>query len=48
VHLLSCADVQVTLEIQARSAEGFPENIVRIVSKNSRALGLRSSGFEPE
>lgn len=48
VHLLNGSDVQVTLEIQARSAEGFPENVVRIVSENSRALQFRNSGFEPE
>jgi len=48
VHLLSCADVHVSLEIQARSAEGFPENIMRIVSENSRALRFRIRNFEPE
>ncbi|MDI9616722.1 MAG: Swt1 family HEPN domain-containing protein [Methanothrix sp.] len=48
VHLLNGSDVQVTLEIQARSAEGFPENVVRIVSENSRALQFRNHGFEPE
>lgn len=47
VHLLNGSDVKVTFEIQASSAEGFPENVVRIVSENSRALGMRSS-FEPE
>ncbi|MCX8207304.1 MAG: DUF499 domain-containing protein [Methanothrix sp.] len=48
VHLMNGSDVQVTLEIQARSAAGFPENVVRIVSENSSALRFRSHGFEPE
>ncbi|ABK15088.1 MAG: hypothetical protein H5T42_02490 [Methanothrix sp.] len=48
VHLLSCADVKVSLDIQARSPEGFPEDVVRIVNENSRDLRFSNSGFEPE
>jgi predicted AAA+ superfamily ATPase len=48
VHLLNGADVTVTLEIQAKSAEGFPESTVRIVNENSRSLGFRTHSFEQE
>ena len=42
------AEVTVTLEIEAHVPEGVPENVVRIVSENSRTLGFRSQGFEVE
>ncbi|MCS6841777.1 MAG: DUF499 domain-containing protein, partial [Roseiflexus sp.] len=48
-HLLSQgAEVTVTLEIQARLPEGASEQLVRIVSENSRALRFESYGFEQE
>lgn len=48
VHLLNGSDVKVTLEIQALSPGGFPENIVRIVRENSRALKFRIYEFEED
>ncbi|WP_418887037.1 ATP-binding protein [Gloeobacter morelensis] len=47
-HLASLVgtEVEITLDIQARSPEGFPEHIVRIVSENCRTLRFESSGFE--
>ena len=42
------ANVEVTLEIQARMPEGAPENVVRIVTENARTLKFTSQGFEPE
>jgi len=40
------ADVQITIEISAERAEGFPEDKVRIVSENARVLKFESFGFE--
>ena len=40
--------VQVTLEIEATVPEGVPENVVRTVTENARALKFRSHGFEAE
>jgi predicted AAA+ superfamily ATPase len=40
------AEVKVTLEIEARAPEGFPDDKVRIVSENSRTLRFESHGFE--
>ncbi|MCK9524538.1 MAG: Swt1 family HEPN domain-containing protein [Limnochordia bacterium] len=42
------ADVSVTLEIQAIVPDGIPENVVRIVTENSRTLKFTSQGFEEE
>ncbi|MGI8923619.1 MAG: hypothetical protein ACR2HJ_06195 [Fimbriimonadales bacterium] len=40
------ADVQVTLEIEARVLEGASEEVVRVVTQNSRDLKFESHGFE--
>lgn len=42
------SNVQVTLEISADIPDGVPENVVRIVTENSRTLKLVSHGFEEE
>jgi hypothetical protein len=49
-HLLSLnnAKVKVTLEIEVDLPEGAPENTVRTVTENSRALKFKSFGFEEE
>jgi hypothetical protein len=49
-HLTSLlgADVDVTMEIQAHSARGIPENVVRIVSENCKTLKFQTQGFERE
>lgn len=49
-HLTSLmgADVEVTLEIQARVPEGVPENVVRTVMENCRTLKFTSHEFEAE
>ena len=41
-------DVEVTVEIQARTAEGFPPEVVRAVSENGQTLKLESFGFEEQ
>ena len=41
-------DVEVTVEIQARTAEGFPPEVVRAVSENGQTLKLDSFGFEEQ
>jgi hypothetical protein len=38
----------VTLEIDATVPDGAPENVVRIVTENSRTLKFTSHGFETE
>lgn len=49
-HLSSLmgADVQITLEIQARLPEGAPDGVVRTVSENARTLRFENFGFEEE
>jgi predicted AAA+ superfamily ATPase len=42
------SSVTVTLEISAEVAEGVPENVVRTVTENGRALKFSSQGFELE
>ncbi|MDL1875503.1 ATP-binding protein, partial [Cytophagia bacterium CHB2] len=42
------AKVKVTLEIEAEIPTGAPENVVRIVTENSRTLKFVSQGFERE
>ncbi|GGL28051.1 Swt1 family HEPN domain-containing protein [Planomonospora parontospora] len=40
------AELELTLEIKARRADGFPEDKVRIVSENARVLKFEQFGFE--
>jgi predicted AAA+ superfamily ATPase len=40
--------VHVTLEIEAKIPQGAPDEVVRIVTENSRTLKFTSSGFETE
>ena len=40
------AQVTVTLEIEAQSPKGFPDQIVRIVIENARALKFKNCAFE--
>lgn len=40
------AQVTVTLDIQATVSDGVPDNVVRIVTENGRALKFQSQGFE--
>nr|PZN89122.1 MAG: AAA+ family ATPase [bacterium] len=49
-HLASLvgARVRVTLEIEAEIPDGVPENVVRVVTENSRTLKFESHGFEDE
>ncbi|MGW8158423.1 MAG: Swt1 family HEPN domain-containing protein [Desulfoprunum sp.] len=42
------ARVTVTLEISAEIPAGVPDNVVRIVTENSRTLKFTSQGFEKE
>ncbi|MGQ9927402.1 MAG: hypothetical protein ACUVS4_11075, partial [Chloroflexaceae bacterium] len=39
------ADVQITLDIDARFPNGVPDDLLRIVTENSRVLRVRG-GFE--
>lgn len=45
---LQGANVRVTLEIEADVPTGVPDNVIRIVTENSRALKFESQGFEEE
>jgi predicted AAA+ superfamily ATPase len=45
---LMSADVEVTIEIQARVPEGVPANVVRTVTENARTLKFTSAEFEEE
>jgi hypothetical protein len=43
--LVGC-EVEITLEINAKLAEGFDESTVRTISENSRTLKFEHYGFE--
>ena len=45
---LVSANVKVTIEIEASLPEGVPDDVVRIVTQNSRDLKFASQGFETE
>jgi hypothetical protein len=49
-HLASLdgVDLDITVEIRARRAEGFPEDKVRVILENARALKFDQSAFEAE
>ena len=49
-HLASLvgANVTVTIEVEAEIPDGAPDNVVRTVTENSRALKFTSHGFEKE
>lgn len=42
------ATVKVTLEVEAEIPSGTPDNVVRIVTENSRTLKFTNQGFEKE
>ena len=42
------AQLEITVEVQARSAKGFPEEKVRTVLENARTLRFRQSSFEDD
>ena len=42
------SNVKVTLEIEAQMPNGAPDNVVRTVTENSRALKFSSQGFESD
>ena len=39
-------DIEVTVDIRATNADGFPESVVRTVTENARTLKLDEQGFE--
>ncbi len=45
---LTGVEVQLTLEIEAEIPDGAPDDVVRIVTENSRTLKFSDSGFEKE
>ena len=47
-HLSSVdnCDVELSLEVSARAADGFPQGTVRTVSENCRTLRVENFGFE--
>ena len=47
-HLSSVdnCEVEISLEINALAAHGFPQGTVRTVSENCRTLGVDDFGFE--
>ena len=49
-HLTSLvgAEVQVTLEIEAKVPSGAPDQVVRTVTENCTTLKFTSQGFEDE
>ena len=42
------SEVEVVLEVHARLKDGAPDNVVRTVLENARALKFETSGFEDE
>ena len=45
---LTGADVRLTLEIEADIPNGAPEQVVRVVTENSKTLKFEDTGFESE
>ena len=47
-HLTSVdgANVSISLEVQAKSADGFTQQTIRTVSENCQTLRVKESGFE--
>ena len=47
-HLTSVdeCDVEITLEVSAQAENGFPHDVVRIVSENCKTLKVENFGFE--
>ena len=45
---LTGADVRLTLEIEADIPDGAPEQVVRVVTENSKTLKFEDTGFETE
>ena len=47
-HLAGLVDtnVEVRVEISATSEEGFPDDVIRIVTENARTLKFDPLGFE--
>jgi hypothetical protein len=43
---LDMVDLDITVEIQARRADGFPDEKVRVILENASALKFKQSGFE--
>jgi predicted AAA+ superfamily ATPase len=46
VNALVGTEVEVTIEVRATREEGFPDEVVRVVGENARALRFRAHGFE--
>ena len=42
------AEVRLTLEIEADIPDGAPEQVVRVVTENSKSLKFDDTGFESE
>lgn len=42
------AEVEITIEIQVRTPEGVPDNVVRTVTENCRVLKFTNQEFEEE
>jgi len=40
------AQLEITVEVHATSANGFPDDKVRTVLENARTLRFQQSGFE--
>ena len=40
------AETEVTIEVRAKSEDGFPDEVVRIVTENAAALRFQQHGFE--
>jgi hypothetical protein len=42
------AQLEITVEVQARSAKGFPEEKIRTILENARTLKFQQSSFEDD
>ena len=45
---LDSVDLHITVDIRAHLAEGFPEDKVRVIMENARALKFDQSAFESD
>jgi DNA-directed RNA polymerase alpha subunit len=42
------SEVKITMEIEARLPQGVSEQVIRIVTENSRTLRFKNHGFEAD
>jgi hypothetical protein len=48
ISSLDNVDLEISIEIQAKSGQGFPQEKMRVILENAKALKFKQSSFEDE